>query len=154
MYLHDCNSVDDQWKAYLDELIGGGDARTAAPHARLDGAREEGGHSVKQAGVTQLIAAYRARGHLLAQIDPLGLLAHDAPPALVDFALETFGLAESDLDAVFSTDLPGFPTATLRDVVAILQNTYCRSIPARGSSATSRIRPIGAAGSRRRWSRR
>ena len=34
MYLHDRNSVDDQWKAYLDELIGGGDARTAAPHAR------------------------------------------------------------------------------------------------------------------------
>jgi len=131
MYLHDRNSVDDQWKAYLDELIGGGDAAgPRAAHARLDGGRDEGGHSVKQAGVTQLIAAYRARGHLLAQIDPLGLLAHDAPPALVDFALETFGLAESDLDAVFSTDLPGFPTATLRDVVAILQNTYCRSIGA------------------------
>ncbi|MGZ5970950.1 MAG: 2-oxoglutarate dehydrogenase E1 component, partial [Polyangiales bacterium] len=85
--------------------------------------------AIKQAGVTQLIAAYRARGHLLAKIDPLGLLAVEAPAAQSDFALETFGLSEADLDSEFSVaDMPGERSATLREIVSRCQETYCRSI--------------------------
>ncbi len=135
MYLHDRNSVDQQWRAYLDELISGGDRRfpsagpAAVPPAGRAFAAEELAKAVKQAGVTQLIATYRARGHLLAKIDPLGLLMDEAPPAHSDFALETFGLSEADLDSEFSiADMPGADTATLREIVARLQATYCRSI--------------------------
>jgi 2-oxoglutarate dehydrogenase E1 component len=145
MYLHDRNSVDEQWRAYLDQLISGGDrhlSRVAAtlpapstpttssppPSLRFENAQELA-RAVKQAGVTQLIATYRARGHLLAKIDPLGLLQTEAPPAHSDFALETFGLSERDLDEEFSVaDVPGPRTATLREIVARMQATYCRSI--------------------------
>jgi 2-oxoglutarate dehydrogenase E1 component len=137
MYLHDRGSVDEQWRAYLDELIRGGDRGAAAPAAqmpslppgRFQGNADELLKAVKQAGVTQLIATYRARGHLLAQIDPLGLLMQEAPPAHSDFALETFGLSEADLDSEFSVaDMPGDPTATLREIIERVQHTYCRSI--------------------------
>jgi len=134
MYLHDRGSVDEQWRAYLDELIRGGDRGAMAPSPMppsmrtIEGA-EELRRAVKQAGVTQLMATYRARGHLLANIDPLGLLKAEAPPALSDFALETFGLGEADLDSEFSVaDMPGAPSATLREIVQRLQATYCRSI--------------------------
>jgi 2-oxoglutarate dehydrogenase E1 component len=138
MYLHDRNSVDEQWRTYLDGLISGGERR--APSALIGPVSEAAPVSkpmprtavieaTRQAGVTQLIAAYRTRGHLLAHIDPLGLLMHEAPPALVDFQLKTFGLSEADLDSEFPTvDLPGPRVATLRAIVARLQATYCGSI--------------------------
>jgi len=133
MYLHDRGSVDEQWRGYLDELIRGGDRGAVTPSIAPGGARFEGTEqlrkAIKQAGVTQLIATYRARGHLLATIDPLGLLMDEAPPAHSDFALETFGLGQADLDSEFSVaDMPGAPSATLREIVERLQATYCRSI--------------------------
>jgi 2-oxoglutarate dehydrogenase E1 component len=136
MYLHDRNSVDEQWRAYFDALIGGGEAavparaRSIAPTESMPPmSMKDRVDARKQAGVAQLVEAYRARGHLLAQIDPLGLLLLEAPPAMLDFKLETFGLSERDLDHEFQTvDMPGPPTATLRDIVARLQATYCGSI--------------------------
>ncbi len=138
MYLHDRGSVDEQWRAYLDELIRGGDRGAVAPATTpssmppsmrtVEGA-EELRRALKQAGVTQLMTQYRMRGHLLANIDPLGLLKHEAPAATSDFALQTFGLSETDLDIEFSVaDMPGAPSATLREIVDRLQATYCRSI--------------------------
>ncbi len=137
MYLHDRNSVDEQWRAYLDAIVGGGqgpDVRPARapsytpPPASVTLTPTTGD---KEHGVAALIGAYRARGHLLATLDPLGLLAQEAPPALVDFALSTFGLAESDRDQLFSTgDLPGPARATLREIVERLRDTYCRSVGA------------------------
>ena len=135
MYLHDRNSVDEQWREYLDSLVGGGEAQADRQSFRDSMAPPAASrvHSLveatRQAGVTQLISAYRARGHLLAQIDPLGLLLLEAPPALVDFHLQTFGLSESDLDVEFPTvDMPGPRTMTLRQIVQRLQATYCGSI--------------------------
>ncbi|HEY4118805.1 MAG TPA: 2-oxoglutarate dehydrogenase E1 component, partial [Byssovorax sp.] len=79
-----------------------------------------------QARVYQLINAYRVRGHLFANLDPLG-----APPALTgELDLVNFGLAAEDLDKPFPTvDLAGgSATQTLRDIVERLEETYCRSI--------------------------
>ncbi len=127
MYLHDRSSVDEQWRTYLDGLIAGGEiaAKQGVPVHSPIGVEA----ATKQAGVTQLILAYRLRGHLLAQIDPLGLLMQEAPPALIDFQLTTFGLSEADLDTRFPTfDMPGPKTPTLREIVARLKATYCGSI--------------------------
>ena len=76
--------------------------------------------------MSQLINAYRVRGHLFAQVDPLRLGA--PPPPELD--LRNFDLSEADLDRVFSTiDLAGAPPAAgLRDIIARLETTYCRSI--------------------------
>ncbi|MBK9266630.1 MAG: 2-oxoglutarate dehydrogenase E1 component [Polyangiaceae bacterium] len=79
-----------------------------------------------RARVVQLINAYRVRGHLFADVDPLGV-APSAPPEL---ELANFELSEADLDRQFPTvDLAGTPpTLTLREIIERLEETYCRSI--------------------------
>jgi 2-oxoglutarate dehydrogenase E1 component len=79
-----------------------------------------------QSRVAQLVNAYRVRGHLFADVDPL-----DSPPdAHPELELANFGLTEADLDKTFSTaGMSGLPErATLREIVAHLSETYCSSI--------------------------
>src|SRR5260221_7799991 len=79
-----------------------------------------------QSRVAHLVNAYRVRGHLFADVDPLG-----APPAAApELELSHFGLGEGDLDKAFSTaGMSGLPErATLREIVAHLKETYCSSI--------------------------
>jgi len=79
-----------------------------------------------QEKVAELINAYRLRGHLFANLDPLGLL-QPPPPEL---ELEHFGLTEADLDRTFATgDFgPGTGELTLREIVSRLKHTYTRTI--------------------------
>ncbi|CAN5359150.1 multifunctional oxoglutarate decarboxylase/oxoglutarate dehydrogenase thiamine pyrophosphate-binding subunit/dihydrolipoyllysine-residue succinyltransferase subunit [soil metagenome] len=75
----------------------------------------------KQANVLQLIDAYRVRGHLLADIDPLKMTTHHAS----ELDLENFGLTIWDLDREFITGgLHGETTATLRRILEILRRAY------------------------------
>jgi len=75
----------------------------------------------KQANVLQLINAYRTRGHLLADIDPLNMTPHQAD----DLELEYYGLTIWDLDREFITGgLHGEKTATLRRILEILRKAY------------------------------
>jgi 2-oxoglutarate dehydrogenase E1 component len=79
----------------------------------------------KQANVLQLINAYRTRGHLLADIDPLNMTPHHAD----ELDLENFGLTIWDLDREFITGgLHGEKTATLRRILSILQSAYCGKV--------------------------
>ncbi len=79
----------------------------------------------KQANVLQLINAYRIRGHLLADIDPLNMTSHHAS----ELDLENFGLTIWDLDREFITGgLHGEKTATLRRILEILQKAYCGKV--------------------------
>lgn len=81
--------------------------------------------SEKQANVLQLIHAYRVRGHLLADIDPLKMLTHYA----AELDLENFGLTVWDLDREFITGgLHGEKTATLRRILEILRRAYCGTV--------------------------
>ncbi len=82
--------------------------------------------SVRQARVMELINAYRVRGHLIADIDPLHampLLYHS------ELDIETYGLTIWDLDRLFITGgLGGTQTATLREILDILQRAYCGKV--------------------------
>ncbi|MGQ0541411.1 MAG: multifunctional oxoglutarate decarboxylase/oxoglutarate dehydrogenase thiamine pyrophosphate-binding subunit/dihydrolipoyllysine-residue succinyltransferase subunit [Blastocatellia bacterium] len=79
----------------------------------------------KQANVLQLINAYRIRGHLLADIDPLNMTSHHS----ADLDLENFGLTIWDLDREFITGgLHGEKTATLRRILDILRKAYCGKV--------------------------
>jgi multifunctional 2-oxoglutarate metabolism enzyme len=79
----------------------------------------------KQANVLQLINAYRIRGHLLADIDPLNMTSHHAS----ELELENFGLTIWDLDREFITGgLHGEKTATLRRILEILRKAYCGQV--------------------------
>ena len=79
----------------------------------------------KQANVLQLINAYRIRGHLLADIDPLNMTSHNA----AELDLENFGLTIWDLDREFITGgLHGEKTASLRRILEILRKAYCGKV--------------------------
>ena len=79
----------------------------------------------KQANVLQLINAYRTRGHLLADIDPLNMTSHHE----AELDLENFDLTIWDLDREFITGgLHGTKTATLREILSILRRAYCGKV--------------------------
>ncbi|MGZ8842117.1 MAG: multifunctional oxoglutarate decarboxylase/oxoglutarate dehydrogenase thiamine pyrophosphate-binding subunit/dihydrolipoyllysine-residue succinyltransferase subunit [Pyrinomonadaceae bacterium] len=79
--------------------------------------------SVRQARVMELINAYRVRGHLIADIDPLHAMPLLYHPEL---DIETYHLTIWDLDRLFVTGgLGGTETATLREILDILQRAYC-----------------------------
>ena len=80
----------------------------------------------KQVHVQNLINTYRVRGHLIADLDPLGLKRPAMHPEL-DPA--THGLTIWDLDREFFVDGVGDrETMTLGDVLGVLRDAYCRRI--------------------------
>src|SRR5215831_8777282 len=82
--------------------------------------------SIRQASVMELINAYRVRGHLLADIDPLHALPMLYHPEL---DIETYHLTIWDLDRLFITGgLARTQTATLREILDILQRAYCGKV--------------------------
>ena len=73
-----------------------------------------------------LIRAYRVRGHLLANLDPLGLAGSDQHPELDP---RSYGFSEADLDREFFLDnVLGLEKASLRRIVEILRQTYSAKI--------------------------
>jgi len=82
--------------------------------------------TIKEARVMELINAYRVRGHLIADIDPL-----HAMPVLYhpELDIETYGLTIWDLDREFITGgLGGRESATLREILELLQRVYCGKV--------------------------
>ncbi len=81
----------------------------------------------RYARVLRLIHFYRARGHRIADSDPLG--GRDTYFPELDPA--HYGLGNDDLDAFFITgDLPGGNIQTLRQILERLRATYCGTIGA------------------------
>ncbi|MEQ1521524.1 MAG: 2-oxoglutarate dehydrogenase E1 component [Aestuariivirga sp.] len=73
-----------------------------------------------------MIRAFRMRGHLAADLDPLGLAERPAQPEL-DPA--TYGFSETDLDRpIFLDKVLGLEQATIRQIVDILKRTYCHTL--------------------------
>ena len=82
--------------------------------------------SIKEARVIELINAYRVRGHLIADVDPLHALPRLYHPEL---DIETYGLTIWDLDRVFTTDgLANKQASTLREILDVLQRAYCGKV--------------------------
>ena len=80
----------------------------------------------KQARVLELIHAYRVRGHLMADTDPLEYKQRSHP----DLDVTTHGLTLWDLDREFATGSFGGakPFMLLRDILGVLRNAYCRTV--------------------------
>ena len=76
----------------------------------------------KPARVAELIHAFRQRGHLAADTDPLTYHQRHHP----DLDLTTYGLSLWDLDRPFPTrGLGGASRATLREILSLLREAYC-----------------------------
>jgi 2-oxoglutarate dehydrogenase E1 component len=143
-FLRDPGAVDPTWAAYFSQVKGAASgevahspirerlaARSNVPPAPNGGSRSEsGGASAKQGAVSRLIQIYANRGHLAANLDPLGLQQR-AKPYVLD--LEYFGLSDADLDTEFFTGsrnhaLP--ERAKLKDILADLKFIYTDTIGA------------------------
>src|SRR5512138_1685792 len=73
-----------------------------------------------------LIRSYRVRGHLAANLDPLGLTERKPHPELQP---ETYGFTPDDMDRLIYLDkVLGLEMATVRQIVEILKRTYCSTI--------------------------
>ena len=73
-----------------------------------------------------MIRAYRMRGHLAANLDPLGL-AEKEDASELDPA--SYGFAERDFDRpIFLDYVLGLETSTIREILAILRRTYCGDV--------------------------
>ncbi|MDZ3823266.1 MAG: 2-oxoglutarate dehydrogenase E1 component [Pseudoxanthomonas sp.] len=138
-FLADPASVDEGWRRHFQTLSGPGTGEV--PHgpiqqALVAGARQrrapaapvDDAHARRQAGVLRLVTAYRSRGHVAADLDPLGLWQK---PSVPDLSLAFHGLDESDLDTEFDTGSLAAPQRMrLRSMVDLLQRTYTGSIGA------------------------
>jgi 2-oxoglutarate dehydrogenase E1 component len=137
-YLVDPDSVPAAWKSYFDGLGGrsAGDVPQSAVMAQVQAAARDGRHAGgldaeaarKQTAVGKLVTAYRSRGHLAAELDPLGMWQRPEAP---DLDLPFHGLSQADLDQEFAAStFFGADRFKLRDLLARLRATYCGSIGA------------------------
>ncbi|HWI26473.1 MAG TPA: 2-oxoglutarate dehydrogenase E1 component [Stellaceae bacterium] len=149
-WLDDPASVDESWRSFFGDLaeeapavlkeLEGPGWGSERPH--VIGNESGNGHAAAvmalspvAAGVApeqatldslrafSLIRAYRVRGHLLADLDPLGLVRLDSHP---DLEPSTYGFTEGDYDRpIFVNGVLGFETARLREIIEALKATYC-----------------------------
>ncbi len=79
----------------------------------------------KSARVHELIHAYRVRGHLMADTDPLEYKQRKHP----DLDINQHGLTLWDLERVFATGgFGGKPLMKLREILGVLRDSYCRTV--------------------------
>lgn len=80
----------------------------------------------KQVQVSTVINMYRVRGHLIANLDPLGA---EPPQTHAELDPITYGLTLWDLDREFVADgLAGRDTMTLDEILSVLRDAYCQTI--------------------------
>ena len=150
-YVQDPASVDPEWLPFFQEL--GDDVSQAArdwkgpswtPSHRFSFYHEEEELSKKPAPkivetpaegnddtvasirALMLIRAYRVRGHLEANLDPLGLTERHPHPELDPAA---YGFTAEDWDKkIFINSVLGLEYAILRKIMGVLRKTYCGPI--------------------------
>jgi 2-oxoglutarate dehydrogenase E1 component len=145
LYLHDPNTVPEEWRTYFQKLpTNGSAAATDVSHSTVrdqfvllaknqrraqpvSAGSVSSEHEKRQVEVLRLIHAYRLQGHQAAKLDPLGLAQRPVP---ADLSMASYSLTDSDLDTTFRTgELHiGKEEATLREILQTLQETYCRTI--------------------------
>ncbi len=143
-YLDDPASVDPSWRRFFDTLDGDNREWFARMRAALrpkprSGPAQLAVHrplsledpAFKQLirdhlRIIMLIRAYRVRGHLIANLDPLGLVQRRYHPEL-DPA--SYGFTERDWDRVFFLDyVLGLERASLREIMEVLRKTYSGNV--------------------------
>ena len=115
--------LDDEAAALLRGLNGGApDATTVAAGVAGDVRRA----TLDSIRALMLIRAYRVRGHLEANLDPLGLKPIEPHPELDP---RTYGFGEADMERpIFINNVLGLETATLRQIMQAVRETYCGTI--------------------------
>jgi len=90
-----------------------------------DNSTDPEAEAVKPARIAELIHAYRSRGHLMADTDPLTYRQRKHP----DLDIQNHGLTLWDLERTFpTTGFGGKTQDTLRNILGLLRDAYCRTI--------------------------
>ncbi|WP_374382175.1 2-oxoglutarate dehydrogenase E1 component [Thermomonas sp.] len=137
-YLVAPDSVGPKWKQYFDALKGreAGDVPHSVVIEQIAEAGRQAARGVVATGsgdereraVGKLITAYRSRGHLAADLDPLGMAPKPEAP---DLGLAFHRLSDADLGTEFSTGgVAGRERMKLGDLLALLKATYAGSVGA------------------------
>ncbi|AVP95931.1 2-oxoglutarate dehydrogenase E1 component [Ahniella affigens] len=139
-WLADPNSVSAEWQRYFEAqgtrsdrahgpVIDTYAAQAKLPAVRYLSAPQNNDYADRQGKVQRLANAYRSRGHLRANLDPLGLMPKLPAP---DLDLAFHGLNDADLATEFSTSSLLEPGARgkLKDILGKLQATYTQTIGA------------------------
>ncbi|MBA4014201.1 MAG: 2-oxoglutarate dehydrogenase E1 component [Phenylobacterium sp.] len=117
------SAIDGLWPA-VEAKVGAKVAERAAPSASPESVRAATLDSLR---AIMMIRAYRMRGHLRANLDPLGITVPDGDASELDPA--TYGFTEADFDRpIFLDYVLGLETGTVREILAILKRTYCGDI--------------------------
>lgn len=118
-YLKDANSVEQDWKQFF--------AGFEFARKNYEDSGEIPTNVKKEFSVITLINGYRVRGHLFTQTNPVRERRQYSPT----LDIENFGLDQKDLETVFQAGTEiGIGPAKLKDIIAHLDQTYCRSIGA------------------------
>jgi multifunctional 2-oxoglutarate metabolism enzyme len=123
-YLHDPASVDQTWRDFFaaSAFVPAQQVRATTAVRRDD----RGAAAVKAVRVASLIHAYRVRGHLVADTDPLTSRSAAGHPEL---DITAFGLHDEDREEKFVVDgFAGQATMRLQEVLDAVQEFYCRAV--------------------------
>lgn len=139
-YLADAASVTEGWREYFDALQSSEKSIRDVAHSPIQKAfaalpRQSSSATStnisldrKQVSVLQMINAHRFMGVRVANLDPLN---RHAKPDVPELSPAHYGLTEADMQTTFETgSLVGADRMTLREIVELLQQTYCGSIGA------------------------
>jgi len=140
-YQRDPQSVPAEWRRYFTETVdekknGNGESTPSfAPRSIFNPAALAAPTEFKpdtcapgvQERLYEMIRNHRVRGHMIAQVDPLG----SPRPVMPELELDFYGFSESELDTpTSSATLPYNTPLTIREIYERMRNTYCRSIGA------------------------
>jgi 2-oxoglutarate dehydrogenase E1 component len=115
------SALDGMWPAVEAKL--GKAIATKTPEASPEAVRKATLDSLR---AIMMIRAYRMRGHLAANLDPLGLADK---PDTSELDPATYGFAAEDYDRpVFLDFVLGLETSSIREIVSILRRTYCGTV--------------------------
>ena len=119
------SAFDGNWPAVEKTVSAKIEAKSKAGDTQLsvDEVRKATMDSVR---ALMMIRAFRMRGHLAADLDPLRLAERPAQPELDP---TTYGFSEADLDRpIFLDKVLGLEQATIRQITDILKRTYCHTL--------------------------
>ena len=138
-YLANPDDVSGEWRAYFDSLRGGASDVAHAPviqsfielgkHRKVAGAMIDASTMRKQVLVLRLIGKFRTLGMFHADLDPL---KRQEKRYIPDLDLASYGFTPADLETEFDVGsfLAGTDRMRLADLIAALEETYCRTLGA------------------------
>jgi len=118
------NALDGMWPAPAEAKQAGEKIREKAAEKGVEVSDQQIRQAVLDSiRALMIIRAYRIRGHLAADLDPLGMRDETAHPELDP---KSYGFEDSDLDRpIFIDNVLGLEVATMRQIVDIVKRTYC-----------------------------